>query len=697
MSKKSLDQIWEKIQKEKALEEKRRFERERQIWEQKELARKEYLKTLRLYEKIGPNTPTSSSSSAGGKQNPTPTPDPTPDKVFGKHYVLAWEDSDTGTWRIVVHNYENGETSDIIETNLSFNEWDIFTLELSVSEYGHCVVYSNDLTSKYKILFISSNGVLIDTKDLDTNEDFQYTPNTIILLGELNGISTCYHFTGTDVWTHTFPDVGIADVEVDDGSEGDVTKDGSFIIEAPNNSKYFIGRPNGDLIEITELMSGQDNYRLSYNSDFIFKLDNNNDISIISQEGDLVNSFDLSPYGTTGIIELALYGDNCAFAHLSTSYDYQIIISYDWDLNAFLSMTVSDSMTQYYAPSLNWGYLRPSYGKTLNFYKYDSVPNSSWFNTTVNLEYFWIPKGSTQILSHDFGSTVSFIDGIEMYTSDRSYSVGENPIVLFAYEGGPIQVGFLGSDGFLTQSTGIQFASCSNVLGGNIGEYSFALFDVGSDRIWQIYGTNSIIDQTNTSQYWEWGSNGNVNRNGTLVVFDSDVTSNSFLWTPESGIEPLSNNPGLIINDAEFGNRTGLSDEYQVFLEYDSSIFVRGFYLISRSGKSEFVDCFPGLSPSNWVLNGRLLSSDLLTLNFYEDVTTNTRVQNYKIPTLELIDDFNPGDQSYGVNTYNNRCLIVKENGGSYDVRFVGPNGVDTFNIIGDYYTSESNDPYDND
>lgn len=48
MSKKSLDQIWEKIQKEKALEEQKRFERERQIWEQKELARKEYLKTLRL-------------------------------------------------------------------------------------------------------------------------------------------------------------------------------------------------------------------------------------------------------------------------------------------------------------------------------------------------------------------------------------------------------------------------------------------------------------------------------------------------------------------------------------------------------------------------------------------------------------------------------------------------------------------------
>lgn len=27
---------------------------------------------------------------------------------------------------------------------------------------------------------------------------------------------------------------------------------------------------------------------------------------------------------------------------------------------------------------------------------------------------------------------------------------------------------------------------------------------------------------------------------------------------------------------------------------------------------------------------------------------------------------------------------------------FVGPNGVDTFNMIGEYYTAESNDPYDN-
>lgn len=43
------------------------------------------------------------------------------------------------------------------------------------------------------------------------------------------------------------------------------------------------------------------------------------------------------------------------------------------------------------------------------------------------------------------------------------------------------------------------------------------------------------------------------------------------------------------------------------------------------------------------------------------------------------------------------RRFESKDNGGSYDVRFVGPNGVDTFNMIGDYYTSESNDPYDND
>ena len=63
-----------------------------------------------------------------------------------------------------------------------------------------------------------------------------------------------------------------------------------------------------------------------------------------------------------------------------------------------------------------------------------------------------------------------------------------------------------------------------------------------------------------------------------------------------------------------------------------------------------------------------------------------------------MIDDFDPGDdQSYGIFTYNNRCLIVKDNVGSYDVRFVGPNGVDTFNMIGEYYTAESNDPYDND
>lgn len=60
--KKSLDQIWQQIQAQKAAESQRQVAQERLLYEQREIARQEYLKRMRMFEKIGPNTPTSASS-----------------------------------------------------------------------------------------------------------------------------------------------------------------------------------------------------------------------------------------------------------------------------------------------------------------------------------------------------------------------------------------------------------------------------------------------------------------------------------------------------------------------------------------------------------------------------------------------------------------------------------------------------------
>ena len=654
-------------------------------------------------------SPSAGAGAGGGGNRVTPVVDYP--KILAEHWCVTWADVITDTWKIVVYNYTSGVLSDVIDTGLVYdsgNQWLEDNDERAVSESGHSITYRNDADGKYKIYFFNSNGQVLGIKDFDTSDDFQYTENAIALTGILDGVRTVYHFDGANVRTHQFP--GVSDIEVDDASDDDVLADGSIVIEAPNNVKWFIGRPSGELVEITDNMIGLNTYRTSYNSDFIFKIDQDSDIKIISQEGVLKNTFDLTPFSTTSINESGLYGDNCAFASMNTSNGYRVLVNYDGDSNQFVSFTFSDSLNvSFDAFEIYWYDPNPSFGKTFIYYSNTSNVNGSLGYDGTDFEIKWLPKGASSFESHSFGSaTVSFIDGIGFYTGNRIFSLGENPITMYAESGdaSEIMVGFLTSTGFLTQSTGILAASCSNIWGKPIGEKSFAVFDIGivGDRIWQVYGATSIEAQTMTSLDWTWGtSDRDAHRNGTLAVLDDSIGTQSFVYTTEVGLIAGPTYAGAIYNDVNSGNRTGVSTEYQVIVRYvPEQTWVQGFQLVSKAGLSEFVDCFPGLSPSsNYNVSEIKIGSDLISMSFTEDGSGNYRIQNYKTSDLTLIDDYDSGTTEINVSLYKNRCRIYQPfstpgTPTEYTARFVGAKGVETFTFTAYDLNTEANDTQDN-
>lgn len=627
-------------------------------------------------------------------------------KIIAEHWVVTWADVLTDTWKIVVYNYTSGVLSSTIDTGLIYdnsNEWYIDSDERAVSESGHSISFVNGVTSKYKIYFFNSNGQVIGIKDFDTRDDFQYTENAEIYTGILDGVRTVYHFDGANVRTHQFP--GVADIEVDDASDDDVLADGSIVIEAPNNETWYIGRPDGSLIDITNDMFGLDNYRTSYNAEFIFKIDSDSNIKAISQNGTLLGTFDLTPFSASSINQSTFYGDNCAYASMNTDQGYRVLVTFDGDTNQFVSFTFSDTLqANFDAFEINWYQPEPSFGKSFIFYSSTTNVNGTLGYDGTDFEIKWLPKGASEFESHYFGSaTISFIDGIGYFTGDRIFSLAENPITMYAEEGGEIMVGFLTSGGFLTQSTGILAASCSNVWGKPMGEKTFAVFDVGTDRIWQIYGATSIEAQTTTSENWSWGtSDRDAHRNGTLAVLDSSVGTQSFIFTTQIGLTAGPTSLGEIYNSVDSGNRTGISTEYQVITKFvpgqEYNSYVEGFYLLSKSGLSDYVNCFPGLSPSStYIINRVMIGSDLISLFFQDGVTGNYRVQNYKTSDLTLIDDYNPGNFSSIISLYKNRCRIFENTyGTTYDFRFVGAQGVSTITIEANDLNTEANDTNDN-
>ena len=682
---------------------------ERALNEQRERQRQDYLQRMRMFESLS-NISTAAAAAAGGSKGISDY-----SELIGQSQLVTWKDESTGTWKIVVYNFTTGVLSDIIDTELIGDDWNNNTGYNHVQNKGFSAIYRNSVDDKYKIYFLNASGTLVGTKDLDTNEDFQYTENAEIFLGLLNDVSTCYHFTGDNVRTHTFTDVAINLIEVDDSDNEDVTKDGSIIIEAPNNERYYIARPNGDLVEITDYLLGNNNYRTDYMLDYIASYKNGSEdledrqIKIISQEGELKNQLNYGE-GYFSIGSTIGYGDNCTYFSFNTdelSNYTKKIVSYDGDSNQFATLEFPGlSSSLFGITNVEWDNPYSSIGNNLVVASYNNIGSDSLGYLTPYLILHWLPKGATGFVTHDVNlGTVSFIDGMNNFTGNRKFTEGQNPLIMFGLTSSEIQIGFLTPTGFLTQSTGIQYASCSNIWGHNIGDKSFAVFDIADgSRVWQIYDENSIIEETTTTGSWEIGYNSRqAHRNGTLVVLDSGTTSNSFIYTTEIGLTAGPTGIGEVYNRVEYANRTGRSLSEQVIVQYvpgqENNEYVSGFYLLRLSGLSEFVEFpFIGLSGSAYyqvVNNNRnvVIGEDIITFTLVNQDNSYANVLVYDKSDLSLISELE--SDSINRRIYSDRCFIESTDGNETTLRFIGKQGVETLIINQTSLDYESNDAQD--
>lgn len=718
MAGKSIDDILRQQAAQRQAQMQQQQAKERALYEQRERQRQDYLQRMRMYEALSNISPSAAAAAAGGSKRIPDFPE-----VFGQSQFVTWVDESTDTWKIVVYNFTTGVLSDVIDTGLISNSganWykNSFTngSGAGVQTKGFVFSYQNDVDSKFKLYFLNAAGTLVAVKDLDTRNDFQYTENALILLGNLEEKATVYHFTGDNVRTHTF-DMSASNVQIDDSTGEDVTKDGSVIIEAPNNERYYIARPNGDLVEVTEYLSNTTQYRTDYLTDFIgiysefttgegWSYDTLENIKVISQEGELKNQVDFNE-GSFTLNDSFVYGDNCAFWDLATfNASDRRILAYDGDSNQFVSVDVSDTNNiRFGKTKREWDNLYSSFGENLVVVSHDNTGSDDLGYLTTELIVYWLPKGATEFITHNLNlGNATYIDGTQNYTSYRSFTEGENPLIMFGLTSGEIQIGFLTPTGFVTQSTGIEYSSCSNIWGHNIGDKSFAVFDItDGSRVWQIYGDNSIIEETTTTGSWEFGTNDKqAHRNGTLVVLDSGTTSNSFIYTTEIGLVAGPTGIGEVYNDVDYGNRTGISLSDQVIAQYipgqENNQYVLGFHLVGLSGLSEFVEFpFIGVSPSVYYqVNQVVIGEDIVTFKLTnQDDNNYARLLVYDKSDLSLIDD-NENNQMY-IRLFADRCFTSTYGSNDSTLTFVGKQGVQTLDIqTNGYLDFESNDTVDN-
>jgi hypothetical protein len=713
MAGKSLDEIWRQMQSQRQAEIGRQQAQERALYESRERARQEYLRNMRMYEKVGPVIPTSSApGSGGGSRRISINSDLI--SIFSQSYIINWVDSDDDTWKISVFNFDTGILSETIDTELIYDDWNLYDNWRHIQEGGFSVVFQNSEDSSYKIFFLNVNGEVQGIKDLNTEEDFQYTENAQGYLGELNSVSTFYHFVNEGVNTHQFPG-DVNNIEINEASEDDVTKDGSMIVEYKNENKYWISRPNGDLVDITSLLGGESNYRIDYNTDFIFSRFSGTSVKVISQEGVLRNEINLTEFGSLSINTSTLFGENCAYYNfLISGEDLKLMVVYDGDFNRFVTSTYSNSNSNYRVyTERSWIDPYSSFGKTVVVSSWEESSSNDIGSITDRVELKWLPKGKeefyTQIIE---GDNLVFILGDDDINSSRTFTHGENPIVMFADEGEDINVGYLTNDGFFSQSTGILASSCSNIYGHNIGEKSFAVFDIdveGGDpdyRIWQIYG-DSLEFEAVTTVNWDWGSGRRyTNRNGTLAIIDSgDINSlvvpenlqgvpiGSFYYTPGYGIQSLPVNNGNIYNERTHGNRTGISSDSQLITKIDESSNLEGFYLLTRLGLSDFVE----LSlDSNYEIGNVVIGDNIISISFNNSQSESNKVIVYNKSNLQLIHD-TEDIQANNIEQYSDRTLVEITDGEETELILIHKNGVETLSINQKYLSYESNDSYDND
>jgi len=164
MAGKSLDEIWRQMQAQRQAEIARQQSQERALNEQRERARQEYLRSMRMYEKIGPNTPTAAaSSSAGGRLNRV-------QKSTSNQATLQFSyDEDNKILYYFVYNFGTKELSEIKQVSL-----DSYPSQSPVTEGGFFIYADNNINSTIDMIFIDLNGNIIWQDSTDNQSDYDF-------------------------------------------------------------------------------------------------------------------------------------------------------------------------------------------------------------------------------------------------------------------------------------------------------------------------------------------------------------------------------------------------------------------------------------------------------------------------------------------------------------------------------------------
>lgn len=569
---------------------------------------------------------------------------PTIEAVTGLSYIVTWVDPDTDTHKFFIFNHSTGTLSTTVDTELindSGNEW-VFSKIFAVQEKGFVIEFQNNTSSASKLYYVNFNGIIIDIKDLDTYREKSVTAHKHTSLGELNGSSYVYNFDGEKVNTYIFTDrpsdqiVISGDSAYYDWNKGEMSKNGIIVITdlqvdlIEGNETSYLALTDGTLLEVSDLV-GEEKL-LDFNNNFISALNAKNNINILSEEGTLLNTYDLTGKGIKNWSSSA-YGENSVYYLLDDGITVEMV-AYDGDLNQFSSFTFSLSESPFrptYYSKKQWQSPIPSFGTTLtqvsiNGGIFQSSQGRGYSGTVSNI--WWLPKGQSTFLNHSLSDLgpVEFQDLSASSQITITFTEGSNPVVIFSTQSSPLYVGFLTDTGFVTQSTGINRGALAGdgVYGGKVGDYTFAGYNQNNvDITWQIYGGNSILETFTTSISVESSYKSNFqldtsNLNGTLMILDtSENDSPSYVYTTEIGLQEVFLGYGTIYNNTTYGNRTGLASEFQIVTQETDSTdaFITGFYLLSKSGLSSLKDLTPLLEGDNHTVNSVSIGDSMVSFS----------------------------------------------------------------------------------
>jgi len=333
MPKKSLEEVWRKIDADRRAQSQRESQRERELFEKRELSRREYLNRSRMLEKVGPNTPSAASSAAGAGGGRIPRPQIP--QVPSDESILYYNYSD-GIFSYFIYNFESAVLTSIKEINLP-NDPSIYP----VTRGGFFLQSSNNENSNYELLFISLTGEVIwqDTTSNDSDVDIENFSRYV----------AAYYLKG-EIWKlAVFNEDGeIRQFDFQNPIEGggysyDDVWSGGFVVreDISNISKfYIINFSAGTSIQFHEIDTDNDSlnvYQYAY-SDKILTVKNSSLFEVFNSNGqkisefDVLDEFEVANYSYN---DFTFLNDNGSFIVVGTIEDTRNIIFFSGVSNQF--------------------------------------------------------------------------------------------------------------------------------------------------------------------------------------------------------------------------------------------------------------------------------------------------------------------------------------------------------------------------